>query len=253
MREENGSGKAFLTVPLLLVLLSSSCWSAEKDPLEQARAAYKDGDRTQALGFYQAYLQDHADDYAALKEYTLTLGEQWAFAGGDRSAIIENLNNLYRERPNDREVQGLLAVMLVSDGQDATEAGRFEEAEAALRRAIAVNPESGLAQYHLGNLYDSWQRPERAFDQYRASAAKQPEIPDLYLRLGRAYLERGDADRAIATLGMVLRARISTYLVAEAHCSLAQAYAAKGLEQETREHLRQATADCQVEAGKEKR
>jgi len=227
-------------------MLAAAC-GGEVDALEAARRAVRDGDEARAVGLYQRYLENRPDDYDALKEYTLTLGERWAYQGGDRTPIIENLAKLYEMRPADQDVQGLLSVMLIREGQVAGEGGRFEEAEQIYRRAIAVNPESGAAQYHLGVLYAGRSDAEQAFAQYRAAAAKRPQIPDLYLRLGRAYLDRNDPDRAITTLGLVLELTgVSTYLVPQAQCGLAQAYAARGMQEESRQALENATADCSV-------
>ena len=115
------------------------------------------------------------------------------------------------------------------------------------RRAIAVNPESGAAQYHLGILYEQREDADEAFSQYRSAAAKRPQIPDLYLRLGRAYMARGDLDRAITTLSLVIElAGISTYLLPEAHCSLAQTYARKEMDPEAQNHLQQAVEGCSL-------
>jgi tetratricopeptide (TPR) repeat protein len=230
---------------LATALLAGGCGEGEADALDAARRAVRDGDDARAVGLYQRYLEEAPDDFEVLKEYTLTLGERWAYDGGDRAPIIENLEKLYEMRPSDQDVQGLLSLMLIREGQVAAEASRFEEAERVFRQAIAVNPESGAAQYHLGVLYEERGEDDQAFAQYRAAAAKRPQIPDLYLRLGRAYLRRDDADRAITTLGLVLElSGVSTYLLPEAHCGLAQAYARKGMMQEAEAALERATDNC---------
>lgn len=226
-------------------LVVTACGGLDANALDAARRAARDGDQERAVGLYQQYLEEQPDDYEALKEYTLTLGERWAYDGGDRAPIIENLGKLYEMRPSDQRVQGLLSLMLIREGQVAVEAGRFEEAETVLRRAVAVNPESGAAQYQLGLLYGKKGEPEQAFAQYRAAAAKRPQIPDLYLRLGRAYLDRDDADRAITTLGLVLElSGVSTYLLPEANCGLARAYTANGMTEEAGAALVRATDGC---------
>ncbi len=230
-----------------VVAATAACGGSSNDPLENARRAVRDGDSVRAVGFFQEYLAVHPDDYEVLKEYTLTLGERWAYDGGDRTPIVQNLQKLYAMRPSDQQIQGLLSAMLVRDGQAAAESLRFEEAEAAYRQAIAVNPESGAAQYHLGLLHEERGNADAALSQYRSAAAKRPQIPDLYLRLGRAYLTRGDVDRAIPTLSLVLElAGISTYLLPDAHCSLAQAYARKEMDAEAQEHLQQAVEGCSL-------
>ena len=244
------AGRALSAVPALLslcaVITLAACGQGG-DPLERAREAYRAGDRVSAIGHYQRYLEDHGEDFDVRKEYTLTLGEEWAYAGGERAPIIEELGWLYEQRPSDEVIQGLLSTMLISDGQAAAESERYEDAEAVYIRAMAVNPEGGHAQYYLGTLYEDWGRPEDAFTQYRSAAAKYPEIPDLYLRLGGAYLDRGDNDRAISYLEVVPQLQISSYLIPEAHCLLARAYFAEGLEDEAIEHIDQAVEGCTVE------
>lgn len=246
MRGVGGLRAAFVGT-LLVLAAAAGCADAETRSLDAARRAVRNGDSVRAVGFYQEYLEEHPADYEALKEYTLTLGEQWAYAGGDRTPIIELLGRLYELRPSDQDIQGLLSVMLVREGQAAAEAERFEEAEGVYRRAVAVNPEAGAAQYNLGMLYDQQGDADQAFAQYRAAAAKRPQIPDLYLRLGRAYSSRGDFDRAIITLGLVVElSGVSTYLLPEAHCSIAQAYHGKGMAAEATTALERAVDGCEL-------
>ena len=238
---------AGMVLLVTLVLGAGGCADSEPRSLHAARQAARDGDLERAVGFYQEYLNMQPDDYEVLKEYTLTLGERWAYVGGDRTPIIENLDRLYTLRPSDEDVQGLLSLMLIREGQVAAEAARFEEAEEVYRRAIAVNPEAGAAQYNLGILYDQQSDSNQAFIQYRAAAAKRPQIPDLYLRLGHAYSKRGDFDRAIVTLGLVVElSGVSTYLLPQARCGIAQAYHSKGMAAEAMRAMERAGEDCEL-------
>ena len=175
------------------------------------------------------------------------MGERWAYDGGDRGPSIENLERLYELRPSEEDVQGLLSLMLIREGQAGAEAGRFEESEQIYRRAIAVNPEAGLAQYNLGMLYDKQGKADEAFAQYRAAAVKRPQVPALYLRLGEVYLGRGDFDRAIVTLGLVVELRgVSTYLLPQAHCGIARAYHSKGMTVEATKAGERAGDECEL-------
>ncbi|MFW6198224.1 MAG: tetratricopeptide repeat protein, partial [Acidobacteriota bacterium] len=115
------------------------------------------------------------------------------------------------------------------------------------QRAIEVHPDVGTAHYWLGRLYERRGRSNDAFRQYVAAAVKRPPLPDLYLRLGRAYLERADVDRAINTLELVAELRgMSTYLLPDMHCELARAYQRRGEADLVREHLESASEDCTV-------
>lgn len=217
-----------LVVAILIAALAVGC-GAQPTDLELARQAGDDGDRPRAIGLYQRHLETSPEDFDARLEYTLLLGEVWAFAGGDRSPIVDNLELLYAADPGNLRVRELLAMMLVRDGQAAVAARRFEDAEAMYLRAIDVQPDTGTASYHLGNLYAEWGRPDDAFVSWVAAALKRPPIPDLYLRLGEAYAQRDDLDRAINTLELVEQLRgTSSYLLPRARCALARAYRDRG-------------------------
>jgi tetratricopeptide (TPR) repeat protein len=139
-------------------------------------------------------------------------------------------------------------MMLVREGQAAVDAGRQGEAEAYYLEALDVHPDVGTASYHLGILYDEQGRSDEAFEAWIVAALKRPPIPDLYLRLGRAYLDRDEVDRAINTLELVPELRgISTYLIPAAYCGLAEAYFRRGDEPSAREHLNRAGDECLVE------
>lgn len=230
----------------VLLFVAASCVPAESD-LERARTAADENDRARAIGFYQRHLDGSPEDFDARLEYTLLLGEEWAFRGGDRAPILANLEQLYAAQPDNLRVRELFAMMLVREAQASVEARRYEEAESIYRRAIDVQPDVGTPHYHLGVLYEQMGRPEDAFRSWVAAALKRPPIPDLYLRLGLEYLERGDLDRAINTLELVEELRgTSTYLIPRMHCGLASAYGQRGEVDVARGHLDRAHDECAV-------
>ncbi len=230
-----------------LALATAGCGERMSD-LGLAHQAADENDRARAIGYYRRHLERAPDDFDARLEYTLLLGETWAFEGGDRRPILENLETLFAaDHPGNLRVKELYAMMLVREGRAAAEARRYEEAQRAYERAIDVHPDVGTSSYHLGVLHDEWGRPEAAFESYVAAALKRPPIPDLYLRLGLEYLAREDLDRAINTLELVEALRgTSTYLLPRMHCGLAEAYHLRGEAATAREHLGQAPADCRV-------
>ena len=235
--------------PLALVLLLAVAACAEgPSALERARQAADDSDRVRAIGFYQQHLESAPEDFDARLEYTLLLGESWALDGGDRQPILDNLEILYAADAGNQRVRELYAMMLIREGQASVDAGRLDEAQGFYESAIDVHPDVGTASYHLGVLHAEQGRPEEAFENWVVAALKRPPIPDLYLRLGRAYLEHGDLDRAINTLELVAELRgISTYLLPEASCALARAHLARGDEPAAREHLNRASDECLID------
>lgn len=233
-------------VAVVAALMLGACSDGRTD-LELARDAADDHDRARAIDFYQKHLGDTSADFDARLEYTLLLGETWAFQGGDPQPILENLEILFVEQPGNLRVRGLYAMMLVRQGQVAGEARRYGEAETLLRRAADVHPDVGTASYHLGVLYEAQERQEDAFIAWVAAALKRPPIPDLYLRLGREYLVRGQLDRAVNTLLLVDALRgTSTYLIPEANCALARAYMERGDMAAAQSRYEGAGDDCQI-------
>lgn len=238
---------AAAVVVAMLVLLVAACGEGAT-ALERARQAADDSDRGRAIGFYQQHLSDQPDDFEARLEYTLLLGEAWALEGGDRQPILDNLALLHEADPGNLRVRELFAMMLVREGQAAIETGNPAEAEAYYLAALDVHPDVGTASYHLGVLYDEQGRSDEAFEAWIVAALKRPPIPDLYLRLGRAYLARDEVDRAINTLELVPELQgISTYLIPQAYCSLAEAHLRRGDEPAAREHLNRAGDECLIE------
>ncbi len=123
--------------------------------------------------------------------------------GGDaqRGRALDLLQQLRRESPADVRVLYLLA-------QAQREAGRLDEAEATARQLIAVAPGSPAGASVLGLVLGQKQEYRGVVETLEpvvgapastsASAAGSDMLPVL-LQLGFAYLELGDADRALST------------------------------------------------------
>ncbi|NKB89756.1 MAG: hypothetical protein GKS06_16190 [Acidobacteria bacterium] len=228
------------------VIALAACNDGRTD-LDRAKEAADYTDRARAIGFYQLHLEDNPDDFDARLEYTLLLGENWAFEGGDAGPILESLEVLFVEQPENLRVKELYAMMLVRQAQAAQEARRYGETEELLLQASDVHPDVGTASYHLGVLYGELDRGDEAFAALISAALKRPQIPDLYLQLGREYLAREMIDRAVNTLLLVDELRgTSTYLIPQANCALAEAYLKRGDESAARARRDSAHPECSV-------
>lgn len=73
---------------------------------------------------------------------------------------------------------------------------RWEGAEAAYRRAIALTPDYGEAYNNLGILYKDWGRPGEAEQAYLEAVRVKPEYPDPHNNLGVLYKGRGQLEAA---------------------------------------------------------
>jgi Flp pilus assembly protein TadD len=88
---------------------------------------------------------------------------------------------------------------LLTQGDQAWEQGKMQEAEQVFRRAMDAAPDSPLPLIRLGGLQLSQQRYSESLSSYQAVLSLDPDDQTLgraYLGMGLAYLHTGDPDLA---------------------------------------------------------
>jgi len=108
---------------------------------------------------------------------------------GDWARAFAMLDDLHREKPDD-------AVVLVLRGIVFRERGLFSDAEADLKEALKLTPDSADAHAALGILYDVQTRPE-AEAEHRAAVKLAPNNPAYLNNLGFSLYLRQHFKEAI--------------------------------------------------------
>lgn len=100
------------------------------------------------------------------------------------------LERALEEDPGHLVARETLSAMLLSDGLEATDSGRLEEAEAVLKRAVLLHP---TTQTHraLGNVYYRLELWEEAAAQYRGALTQEPYSAVAHKSLGYALIGVG--------------------------------------------------------------
>jgi Tfp pilus assembly protein PilF len=106
---------------------------------------------------------------------------------------------------------------LVRDALAHLEAGRADEAERLLYRALALQPESAEIHNNLGNALRRAGRVEGAINAYRSAIALAPGLAAAHFNLGLATLQRGEAAAAAQCFRTALKAQPD---LADAHLNL---------------------------------
>lgn len=88
---------------------------------------------------------------------------------------------------------------------------RFPQSEAALRKAVALNPEDGTAHKILGKLYQDAGRQQEAIPQFEAAIRINPNDREAIYRLLRIYSRNGDRGKT-AKLQNQLRSLLANNL-----------------------------------------
>jgi tetratricopeptide (TPR) repeat protein len=143
---------------------------------------------------------------------------------GRAADAIAALEPAARSR-HDPEIDTELAIAL-------RQAGRPDDAQSRLKRAIKRSPPYAPAFHEFGCLLASLGRHEEAADMFRRGLAIAPMMPELSIQLGHALLQRrncGDAKAAFArALQIVPDSRDALFGMAKAHQELGESEAAAG-------------------------
>ncbi len=116
-------------------------------------------------------------------------------------------------------------------GNIQTKAGRHTEAIAAYQRALALDPEHLLSTYNLALAYRSAGRIDEAIVGFERTQALDPRSGRAHFQLGDIYMQRGQPAKALEVLtqGLTLEVDRAPFLVkvGEAHLELKQFEAAE--------------------------
>jgi protein O-GlcNAc transferase len=107
----------------------------------------------------------------------------------------------------------------------AFQTGRFAQAVASMRRAIALNPKSGEFYSNLGSAHDALGQREEAISCYQQALRLQPDYAAAHSNLANVLYRQGRAEEAVAHYRCALRLKPNN---AEAHCNLGVALADLG-------------------------
>ena len=121
----------------------------------------------------------------------------------NESAFVRAMDAMHRHRYDTAEA-ALLRWLALHPGDLSA---RFELvvvrrqlAMAQIARLLAVAPDSYHVHQLLGQLYVDREEDEKALAEYLAVAASHPNLPDVHFWLGHLYWKHGDADQALAEL-----------------------------------------------------
>jgi len=110
-------------------------------------------------------------------------------------------------------------------GNDLLRQGRFEEAVAHYRTALAINPNYAVNHYNLGNTLLRTGQVDDAISHFQRALQIQPDYPEAEMDLGSALRAKGELEAAIVDFQKALALRPD---YAEAHYNLGTALLKKG-------------------------
>jgi tetratricopeptide (TPR) repeat protein len=83
--------------------------------------------------------------------------------------------------------------------------GRYDEAVGVYNRAIRIKPDYASAHFNLGHAYSNLKHYDKAIRAFRQAIQYEPDNTEAYLALGRAYLDSGKEDKAVDAFETAIR------------------------------------------------
>ena len=127
---------------------------------------------------------------SALAEYLIA---QYFHAQGKRELATEGYRRFLEDYPSSPySVSAIYSLIMLY-----TEAKKYDDAEALIRKQLRKNPTDTDMMEKLGDLYKTQGKNEEALNLYTAALAHAPEDISLREKLGGLYAEKGQLEQAI--------------------------------------------------------
>ena len=142
------------------------------------------GRREAAQALFEQMLAEYPGD-----EYALASKAQLQAQGGDRAGALATMQELLARHDH-------VGAHWFNYGFLFEEAGEYERAEAAFRRATELSPQLDRAWYGLGLVLIRLQRLDEAVAALKRNTQLQPMSPYGWYQLARVHVERQEPEEA---------------------------------------------------------
>jgi tetratricopeptide (TPR) repeat protein len=150
-----------------------------------------------------AALYARLGDINAAERAYLRLGPAPAISRPSVNALAQAKESLHQHRYEAAEA-ALLRWLAIHPGDLSARyelvVARRQISMEQIARLLAVAPDSYHVHQLLGQLYVDQEEDDKALAEYHAVAAAKPNLPDVHFWLGHLYWKHGDADHALAEL-----------------------------------------------------
>ena len=177
------------------VVLSEFPWTGNPIAWLNAREAYEQGNTAR-----QKYLmEDATTKYQAaiglfLSDWRFHNSLGLSYASRDPKAAEKSFREALRLKPNNFEPQMNLAECLTQ------QPGRADEAEAAAKAAIQIEPRNAEALAQLALILQSHRKPEEAEKVLQKAGSMEKDTGKYWYLVGKYHIQSGDLQRAEADL-----------------------------------------------------
>ncbi|MGB7294296.1 MAG: tetratricopeptide repeat protein [Candidatus Aminicenantales bacterium] len=173
-----------------------------RDTLVQANALFDEKRFSAAAELYRLLLEE----YPGLYQIRLNLANSLIELQDYEQAVAEYLKvleGLTAAPPEKRDVKSI-AQVYASIGEAHLSRDDFQEAEDYFKKSLEINPSDPALPFNMAEILMHAGKAEEAIRYYEMAVLLQPDSPKVYLKLGYAWLNRGDNAKAVEAFKKVL-------------------------------------------------
>jgi tetratricopeptide (TPR) repeat protein len=151
----------------------------------------------------------------------LRIFQEFSVANPDVYQIFLNIGDVFREKSDfekaieqynlalakAREKADVVmqAKALASCGEVYLRQSKFKEAQEFFTQSIALNPKDEILAYNVAEIFFGNNQTDKAIEYYQLAIQIKPEWSEPYLKIGYAYLNKGDMAKAVESLNEFLK------------------------------------------------
>jgi tetratricopeptide (TPR) repeat protein len=163
---------------------------------EQGNALLDEGQVDEALKIFEEFIAKYPDIYPVRLNTGLCYikKEDWDRAEAEFNFVLDKIKQTsgdYRADPSS-SVKALSGL-----GEIYIKKGDFDKALGFFKQAVEISPEDEATAYNVGNILFSHRQVDEAIGYFELSASIRPDWPKPYLKLGYAYVNKGEYKKAI--------------------------------------------------------
>ena len=153
----------------------------------------------EALAIYQNFAANNPNIYQIYFNIGDVLREKGEF---DKANEQYNIAMAKAKEKADIVMQ---AKALASLGEICLRQEKLKEAQELFTQSIALNPKDEILAYNVAEIFFGRNQVDKAIEYYNLATQIKPEWSEPYLKLGYAYLNKGEMDKAVEQLNEFLK------------------------------------------------
>ena len=173
--------------------------AAALEEIDKGNQLFSERKFDEALAVYQNFATNNPNVYQIYFNIGDVYREKGEFAKANEQYVIA------QGKAKEKADVVMQAKALASLGEVCLRQEKLKEAQEYFTQSIALNPKDELLAYNVAEIFFGRSQTDKAIEYYKLAIQIKPEWSEPYLKMGYAYLNKGDMKLAIESLNEFLK------------------------------------------------